>query len=265
FFREFGAPDAPALLLLHGFPTHSLDWAKVVPAFPEHRVVVLDLLGYGASDKPRIAYSYQRQTDLVLSLLAALNVTEVSIVSHDYSVSIAQEMLARELEGTSHLSIRKCIFLNGGVFPELHRQQRIHKLLQTPVLGQIISHLTSPRSLCEGLTKVAGKEHPWSLEDAEAHFKGMKHKGGSAVMPRLLHYIAERQETAQRWVSAMRESERKTGFVWGPDDPVSGAHIAERLRREFPANRLITLPGVGHYPHWEAPGPTSDAIAELIA
>ena len=54
FHAEFGDPHAPTLLLLHGFPTSSVDWYDVVGALSrEHRVCVLDLPGFGFSDKPK--------------------------------------------------------------------------------------------------------------------------------------------------------------------------------------------------------------------
>ena len=264
FYREFGSSNGPAIVFIHGFPTHSMDWANIVPAFLDRRVIVVDLLGFGASDKPRIAYTYQFQTDLILALFNKLALTRATIVSHDYAVSIVQELLAREAEGRTSVTIEKCIFLNGGVFPELHRQQRIHKLLRTPLLGRLVASLVSANSLQHGLTRVAGKDHPWSTDDAKSHFEGMRHASGKSVVPRLLHYIDERAESAGRWVNALRQAEAKIGFVWGPEDPVSGAHIAQRIRSEFSAAHLIELEGAGHYPHWEAPERTAQAIRSLL-
>lgn len=264
FYRDIGAPDKPAIVFVHGFPTHSMDWAKVIPAFADHRVIVFDLLGFGASDKPKTTYSYAIQVDLVLALLEKLALESTTVVSHDYGVSVAQEMLAREAEGRTRISIEKSIFLNGGVYPALHQQQRIHKLLQTPILGRLVASATSARSLHRGLTRVAGPDYPWSLEDARSHFHGMRYGSGKSVVPRLLHYIQDRNENAERWVGALKRSASKVGFVWGPEDPVSGAHISRRIRSEFAADRLIKLNGVGHYPHWEAPEQTAHAIRELL-
>ena len=264
FYREFGAPYKPAIVFIHGFPTHSMDWAKVIPAFADNRVIVFDLLGFGASDKPKIIYSYAIQVELVLALFEKLALRRATIISHDYGVSVAQEMLAREAEGRTNISFAKSIFLNGGVFSELHQQQRIHKLLQTPILGRLIASLTSAKSLQRGLSEVAGADYPWSLEDARSHFQGMRHGSGKSVVPRLLHYIEDRNINAERWVGALKRSEAKVGFVWGPEDPVSGAHIARRIRSEFTADQLIELKGVGHYPHWGAPGRTAQAIRKLL-
>lgn len=241
-----------------------MDWLKIVPAFSDKRVIVLDLLGFGASDKPRTTYSYRVQVDLVLALLEELHLTNVTLVSHDYGVSIAQEILALEAEGLTRISIENSIFLNGGIYPDLHRQQCVHKVLQTPLLGRWVASLTSAKSLQSGLTRVAGSNYPWSIEDVRSHFRGMRHGSGQSVIPRLLHYIGDREENAKRWVSTLRQSVPKVGFVWGPEDPVSGAHIARQIRSDFPGDQLIVLKGVGHYPHWEAPEMTAQAIRRLL-
>src|SRR5947209_913525 len=54
FHTEVGDPGAPVLLLVHGFPTSSVDWFDIVPALSEHhRVCMVDFPGFGFSDKPR--------------------------------------------------------------------------------------------------------------------------------------------------------------------------------------------------------------------
>src|SRR5690349_18712796 len=67
FHAELGDPEAPILLLLHGFPTSSVDWADVAgPLSSSHRVCVLDFPGFGYSDKPKGAsYTLARDADLV--------------------------------------------------------------------------------------------------------------------------------------------------------------------------------------------------------
>ena len=71
FHAEFGDPEAPTLLLLHGFPTSSIDWYDVVEALgKEHRVCVLDFPGFGFSDKPKAeSYTLARDCELVAHYL----------------------------------------------------------------------------------------------------------------------------------------------------------------------------------------------------
>jgi pimeloyl-ACP methyl ester carboxylesterase len=88
--------------------------------------------------------------------------------------------------------------------------------------------------------------------------------GGTAVQHRLLRYIDERVTHAQRWTTALENYPGPTLFIWGPADPVSGAHVLPRLRQRLPHARIAVLdgePAIGHYPQLENP----PAVAALLA
>ncbi len=78
FFREAGEPDAPALVLLHGFPTSSHMFRHLIPALADrYRVIAPDHLGFGLSDAPAVEefdYTFDALTDLTAGLLRALGV-----------------------------------------------------------------------------------------------------------------------------------------------------------------------------------------------
>ncbi len=82
----------PAMTMLHGFPSSSHDWAKVMPALSAaHDVLAPDFLGFGATDKPpEHRYSLLEQADLIEALWASVGVEETVLVAHDYGVSVAQ-------------------------------------------------------------------------------------------------------------------------------------------------------------------------------
>ena len=105
--------------LLHGFPTSSFDWHRQWDALAgEHRLLTLDFLGFGDSDKPADhAYSIHEQADLTERVWALHGVERTSLVVHDYAVSVAQELLARRRDGALPVAIERVVFLNGGLFP----------------------------------------------------------------------------------------------------------------------------------------------------
>src|SRR3954451_2753571 len=93
FVRREGS--GPSMTLLHGFPSSSHDWAKIAPGLAEHYTLTMpDLLGFGASSKPRDhRYSLLEQADLDVALWANEGIESPVVVAHDYSLSIAQELL----------------------------------------------------------------------------------------------------------------------------------------------------------------------------
>jgi pimeloyl-ACP methyl ester carboxylesterase len=261
---ERGAVDAPAVLFLHGFPTSSLDWSRVLPRLDGIRAIAPDLLGFGHSDKPRIRYSFALQADLITAVLGQLGIDRVRVVAHDYADTLVQELLAREAEGTLRFRIDRIVYLNGGVYARLHRQRLIQRILRTPLLGPVVARRMTSASLRNSLNAIAGRPDAWTAADAEAHWRAIASADGLARLPRLLHYIADRRRYAARWEPAMEAAARRSAFVWGPADPVSGAAMLAEIRRNMPDAEFHELDGLGHYPHWEDPERAAAAIRQAL-
>lgn len=95
--------DQPPVVLLHGFPGSSHDWAGVSPALGvSRRVLTLDLPGYGLSAKPGDGdYSLFTQADVVEAVLDQHGITACSLVAHDMGDTVAAELMARRTAGTA--------------------------------------------------------------------------------------------------------------------------------------------------------------------
>ena len=107
--HDDGPQDAPVVTYLHGFPASSLD---IVPTAErigdERRILTLDFPGFGASDKPTgHRYSIHACADAVEDLWAFHGVTGSVLVAHDYGVSVAQELLARRLDGRLEVEVAR--------------------------------------------------------------------------------------------------------------------------------------------------------------
>lgn len=251
FTRADGPTTAPATTWLHGFPISSWDWSKVQSELgPGRRDISLDFLGFGASAKPAKRYSILEQADLVEAVWRHWGVTETSIVTHDYGVSVAQELLARRADGALATELTAVTFLNGGLIPVLHRPTKVQKLLAGP-LGPLLSRLMKESTFVDGYRAVLGT--PPSDAELREHWRAMSRDNGQRNVHRILGYIAERRVHGDRWVDALRDTDLPTTFVWGPEDPVSGAHVLPALRELRPNSPVHVLDGLGHAPHMEAP------------
>src|ERR1700761_3718080 len=109
FWREEGRQDAPALLLIHGFPTASWDWQHVwADLLGRYRLLTLDMIGFGYSDKPRdYTYSIIDQADIYDEFLASRGVGEFHILAHDYGATVAQELIARATERLDRTKLKR--------------------------------------------------------------------------------------------------------------------------------------------------------------
>ena len=100
FYREAGAPDKPALVLLHGFPTSSLMFRDLIPRLADdYHVIAPDHLGFGLSDAPgtdEFGYSFDSLTDITAALLAQLGVQRYAIYVQDYGAPIGWRLALRD-------------------------------------------------------------------------------------------------------------------------------------------------------------------------
>ena len=263
FYRDAG--DGPALLCIHGFPSASWDWHKLWPALAARfRVIAPDMLGFGLSAKPRdYAYSLRDQADLHEALLGALGIEAAHVLAHDYGDSVAQELLARQLERGDGLRLRSVCLLNGGLFPESHRARPSQKLLRSP-LGPLFARLASESRFSANFAEVFGPRTQPSPAELHTVWRLNQHHDGLRVMPKLIRYIDERRQQRQRWVEALQRAVVPLRFINGPEDPVSGRHMAERYRELVPNPDVVLLEGIGHYPQLEAPEAVLAAVLEHI-
>lgn len=261
-----GPEDAPPLLLLHGFPTASLDWLPVWGELTKNwRVLAFDYLGFGLSDKPRNhVYSIHEQADIAAALTDMAFGRDFHILTHDYGVSIAQELLARSAEDSLGHRVSSCLFLNGGLLPEQHRARPIQKLLAGP-FGWVFVHLLNRDRFIRQFSQVFGPRTQPDAGELAAFWSMIAAKGGDRIQHKLLHYMADRRAHGDRWRSVIIAPPCPIGLVNGALDPVSGAHLADAIAAINPAIPIWRLADIGHYPQTEAPEQVLAAYQEFRA
>lgn len=260
FVRAVGSGDP--VLLIHGFPTSSLDWHLLEDLLADRfRLLSFDLLGFGLSDKPPGGdYRIAAQADLAQAVLAHFGVRKCRVLAHDYGDTVAQELLARQIDGSATFAMQQLCLLNGGLIPERHRPRLIQKLLASP-LGPLIARLTRYPRFAASMRKICTK--PLAEAELRSMWALIEHHDGRRVMPRLIGYMAERKLHRERWVGALQRSPIPVRVINGTDDPISGAHLVQRYRELVAGADVIELAGVGHYPQIEAPAEVARAFIEF--
>lgn len=259
FTNTAGDITKPALLLIHGFPSASWDWEGMWQALSEqYFVITLDMLGFGLSDKPKNAdYKITEQADLYTQFLNTLNINDIHILAHDYGDTVAQEILARQVHNQSSITINSVCFLNGGLFPEVHKPLFIQKLLVSK-LGWLVPKLMNKQKFANNLVTVFGKNTPPSTQVIGTLWTLLIYNDGLSVMPKLIHYINQRKQNRERWVGAIINSNIPITFIAGGEDPISGKHMIEHYKKLIPNARVQEFPELGHYPQVE----DADAITQ---
>jgi pimeloyl-ACP methyl ester carboxylesterase len=258
-----GPERRPPLLLLHGFPSSSFDFHRIADRLAaDRRLLLFDMLGYGLSDKPDLAYSLGLQADVAMALVDRLGVARLDLLTHDVGDTVGGELLARQLEGGWEVEITGRTLTNGSIYVDLTRLSP----------GQQVLLGLADERLAEGLdrsTVMAGVVATFSPaavvgdEELEAQWEMIDLLDGTRLLPRLIRYVEERRRNGERCTGAIERHPSPLGVVWGRDDPIAVAAMADRLVRRRPGTNLTVLDGVGHYPMVEAPDRFLEAVAAV--
>ncbi|MCG8496324.1 MAG: alpha/beta hydrolase [Enterobacterales bacterium] len=262
FYKTEGT--GPVLLLIHGYPTASFDWAKIWPKLTtQFHCVTLDMPGFGFSDKSPKKYLIKEQADTISEVIRHLGITSAHVLSHDYGDTVAQEMMARQLENDLAFRIESLHLLNGGLFPETHRALPIQKLLLSPIGGLLIRFLNK-NAIRKSMHNIFGPNTPPSDQDIDDFWTLISANNGHQHMHLLLDYMKQRKQYRERWVSALQNANAPLRLTAGMADPISGAHMVARYKQLIPNADVIELDQIGHYPQIESAEAVMNSITSFL-
>src|SRR3954451_18574784 len=251
-FRQQG--PGPLLLLLHGFPSSSYDWRLLLGEELERNVLAFDFLGFGLSEKPpHHDYSLFWQADLTEELVRRHGDGQpVFVLDHDMGTSVANELMARDLEGRLQMELAGILLFNGSMVLERASPTPAQRALRSR-LGPLVARLSSERVFRHQFGSVFSAAHPLGEAEAEDQWSLVCHNGGRTLGHRLISYMDPREEHADRWHGAIGDWPGELRLVWGLQDPVASTAVLaalRELRREVPVSEL---PELAHYPQLEDP------------
>lgn len=252
------------LLVLHGYPTSSYDWHPVLDTLQaERRVILVDFLGFGLSDKPDMRYGIRMQADAVEAVARRLGLTSVALLTHDMGDSVGGELLARSLDGTLSFDVTRRVLTNGSIYINMAQlsvgQQLLLQADDAPT--DFVNH--------DGfIAGVAGTFSPASKvgdDEMEAHWLLASYADGHRLLPRTIRYIEDRRAEERRYTGAIETHHSPLTVVWGADDPIAVLPMTDTLLDARPGTPRTVLDDVGHYPMLESPERFAEAIAAGLA
>ncbi len=245
---DVGAPEAPAVLFVHGFPTSSFLWRAFVPMLPPAmRAIAPDLVGAGDSDKPEASpLDIRAQAHYLAEVLDALELDRVAIVGHSHGGGIAQ-LLALDGRAAS-LVLMDSIAFDAWPSEPMRELQRIVARGDATIDSVIASAFDigmAHRARLPGQA-VAEYQRPFRVDDGRAAFARWAASIDGAGLD------GRDDELAALEIPVF--------LVWGEDDPFAPPEIADRLSELLPASSLALLPGCKHFLPEDAP----QAVAPLL-
>lgn len=245
------------VVFLHGFPTSGHLWSDVVPLMPAgHRLVVVDQLGYGRSDRPlRRAVDVRAHAERVVALLDELRVERACLVGHGIGGGIAQSVAARHASRVSHLCLVNSVAFNH--WPTIEAKLARLSLPLTRFLPPEILLAVLRRDLRRGYSDPTRAEH--SLDH---YLRPFANSDGRTAL--VAHIRALTTDETRALGEQLADIRVPTSVVWGQHDRAIPLWIGKRLQQSIPGATLDVIPGVRHFTPEEAPRQIADAVARLL-
>lgn len=267
FSRRCGTPGAPALVLVHGFPTSSVDFFALAGELgSEFDLYVLDFPGYGLSDKPPEPYIYSLYDDarlLVHAITEVWGLTDYRMLAHDRGCSVV--LIALELL-EAFASPADLILTNANIYLPLANLTALQKALLDPATARATAAAVNPQLLAAGMGAATFMPRR-SIDDPEivALARAFAHNDGIRVLPDTIQYLHERAADETRWLRALSTSSVKTTVAWGLHDNVAPLRVPNHvwqtyLKTKPGRNRYWVIPGADHYVQCDAPA----QLAEIV-
>ena len=264
FYREAGSPDAPAVILLHGYPTSSHMYRNLIPELsPDYRVIAPDYPGFGHSDMPsrdQFDYSFDNYARLMEQFLDRVGVEKFAVYVFDYGAPVGFRLFAKDPERVTAI-----ISQNGNAYEDGIAG------FWDPIKAYWESGAEEEREALRWLTSL--KATRWQYEngvpenripfvspDGWQHDQSLMDRDGNAEIQLDLFYDYRTNiPLYPKWQETMYKYRPPMLAVWGKNDEIFVAPGAEAFRRDMP-DAQIHLLDTGHF----ALETHGKEIAELI-
>ncbi len=246
------------IVLLHGFPTSSHLWARVAPCLPpDRRILLVDLLGFGRSDRPDgQSLSIRAHAERVVGLLDALGINYACVVGHELGGAVALAMAVRWPQRVARLGLVSAVAYDEWPAREL-------KLLRAML--PLTRHL--PATF---LTSLLRKEVVRGYVDPEAgersvtrYLRPFRTAVGRDVL--VEHLLALDPAETQALAPRLKDLVMPTAVVAGAHDGFVPAATAERLAADIPGASIDVVAEGRHFLPEEQPRAVADVITRLLA
>jgi len=252
WLEETGVGDP--ILLLHGFGGNSYTWHWLAPRLARtHRVISVDLKGFGRSDKPfDAAYGVLDQAHLLATLIRRKGLRKLSIVGHSFGGGVALALTAN-LNQTQPELVQRLVLIDSIAYPQ--PLPLFLELLRTPVLAEVGVYTAPPElETYKGLVAAYADPQKITLDTVRAYARPLYTPGGRHALIQTAQEIIPRNLPAL--IARYRSIEQPTLLLWCAADPVVPLSVGRRLLRALPRARLTVLKGCGHMPQEELPATT---------
>jgi pimeloyl-ACP methyl ester carboxylesterase len=260
------AGHGPAVLFIHGIGDDSSTWLELLlPLTDEFTVIAPDLLGHGASARPRADYSVAAYACGMRDLLAALDIERVTVVGHSLGGGVAMQFAYQFPDRCERL----VLVGSGGIGPGVHPLLRLAAAPGADLLLSLIGHppvRTLLRTLSDPLRRMGGMGLGADLDYVVDKYARLLEPDSRQSFLRTLRSVVDWRGQVVNMLDRCYLAEGvPTMLVWGSRDGVIPASHAATAHRAMPGSRLEVFEGAGHFPHHSDPDRFLAVLREFLA
>ena len=254
--------QGPPLLLLHGFGACSYSWRFLSPALArDHRVILMDLKGFGLSDKPRDGkYAVSDQADIVAAFIQDQDLRDLTLIGHSMGGGVAL-MAYFKVAGENPGRLKRLVLIDSAGYPQ--KLPWFIRLAGIPGLNSLITAILSPRFAATlVLRKCYYNKEKITEEQIDTYaYYGSLPGAPEAVRQTARQIVPENIETVTAQYKTIKVP---VLIIWGEEDEVVPVEVGRKFKRDIPKAELVILSKCGHIPPEEEPQETTRLVKAFL-
>ncbi len=242
-----------AIVFIHGFPGSANDWKPFLNSLsPFHRVVALNMPGFGDADKPSsFNYTVESYQPILSALFDEMGIQNIHFVLHDFAGAWGLTWASNNIERMLSFTL-----MDTGLF--LEKWHSLAKLYRTPILGDLFSFLSPAQRAFNSTIQCKGANRLSTAQLIELR-KQMDY-GSRRAMKRLYRATEVADERHSSIAALFENRDFPAMIIWGEDDPYLPVSLAKKQLDAFPNASVHILTECGHWPLFEQ----QDAVNALL-
>jgi haloalkane dehalogenase len=253
-YRETGQPDAPAVLLVHGYPESSYMWRTAMDALAAvgWRAVAPDLPGYGQSP-PDAPGTWERHVDALERFRHALGLDGVVLVTHDWGVMIGLRWAC------DHPGAARALAISDGGFFADRRWHDLANTFRTEGEGERLIQGFTREGFHELMAQASSGMTADAIEEYWLGFAGDERRRGHLEL-----YRSGDFEKLAPYEGCVAGLGLPALILWGAQDRFAGVKMARRFHEEIADSELVVLDGAGHFVWEDEPEASASALVDFL-
>jgi pimeloyl-ACP methyl ester carboxylesterase len=262
FYREAGATKSPTLLLLHGYPSSSQEFATLMPLLADrYHLIAPDYPGFGHSDAPppaTFAYTFDHFAQVIDELTAKLGLTTYTLYMNDYGGPVGFRLAVKHPNRVTAMVVQNAVSSDEGLGPAWDIRRAYWKD-RAAYEDRVIGGFTSLEGAKE--RHIGSSPHPerYNPDTWVDEFSVLSRPGERQIQADLFYDYQTNVASYPKWQDWLRQHQPPLLVLWGRYDPSFALAGADVYKREVPKAEVHIL-DAGHFTLDEA----VDQIAAIM-